>query len=365
MSLPLRASKHAVRLRWALGALWLFDGLLQLAPSNFTPDFFGSMLRMNMSEPPGWLWDLESVIEPFVTAHASAVNALCASVQLAIGFGLFFRCTTRLALGASVPWALCVWLFGESLGGLFGPGASALTGAPGAALLYALAALILWPDATDAEPHGRTLRVLFAELSWVALWLGTAALEAGAMNRVPFIASSQIAGLASGQPAFLAVPNDAIASLIGAHGVVFAAVVGSVQTAIGLGVLSVPTRRAALIAGMTLGAFYGFVGQDLGGIFGNGFTGVFTSGATDPGDAPIIVLLGLSLWCLRPAALLWLPGPTEALTSHRFSTPRVTKQVQSLREGPAPKGTDWRLSFTGLACDKDRQCPEHSLAKSP
>ena len=44
-------------------------------------------------------------------------------------------------------WGLAVWIFGEAFGGIFAPGLSWLFGAPGAALLYAVAgALIALPD---------------------------------------------------------------------------------------------------------------------------------------------------------------------------------------------------------------------------
>ena len=48
-----------------------------------------------------------------------------------------------LALAASIAWALAVWWLGEGLGGVLTGAASPVTGAPGAALLYALAAVLL------------------------------------------------------------------------------------------------------------------------------------------------------------------------------------------------------------------------------
>ena len=62
---------------------------------------------------------------------------------------------SRLAGLASVGWGLVVWIFGESFGGIFAPGQTWLTGAPGAALVYCVAgALIALPTA----PGGTTAR---------------------------------------------------------------------------------------------------------------------------------------------------------------------------------------------------------------
>ena len=52
--------------------------------------------------------------------HQVAVfNAAFATVQLLIAAGLFFRRTVKPALALSIVWAMSVWWFGESLGGIF------------------------------------------------------------------------------------------------------------------------------------------------------------------------------------------------------------------------------------------------------
>ena len=285
------------RLQIALGLLWLLDGILQLKPPMFTPSFYGMMLRMGPSEPPGWLWDLGSRVEPIVTSHSVLANAIFASVQLGIGFGLLWRRSARTALAVSVPWALTVWLFGEAAGGLFSPGASALIGAPGPALIYAAVAILLWPRHGIPAEGGRpyTAWQTVADLVWLALWLGTAALETQALNRAPVTAGGAIYNAGNADPAWLSSINHSVGALIGNHGALFAACTGVVQAAIGIGVFSRRTRTAALGAGIAIGIFYGLLGQDLGGIFSNGLGGLITSGATDPGSAPIVVLLALLL----------------------------------------------------------------------
>ena len=80
------------------------------------------------------------------------VNAAAAAVWIQIGIGIWLLTAargpwSRLGGLASVGWGLVVWIFGEAFGGIFAPGLSWLFGAPGAALLYAVAgALIALPD---------------------------------------------------------------------------------------------------------------------------------------------------------------------------------------------------------------------------
>jgi hypothetical protein len=75
------------------------------------------------------------------------------------------------------------------------------------------------------------------------------------------------------------------------QGAAFAVAAAVAQLAIGLAVLRPRWRRAALGAGIALAVTYGLFGQDLGGLL--------TGRATDPGTAPLLVLLALALWPRR------------------------------------------------------------------
>lgn len=290
-----------------LGLLWLLDGILECQGEFFRPDFFGMMLMMNPAPAPGWLFDLGTRIEPALTSHAFAANAAAAALQLLLGLGLLWRRTARWALAASVPWALAVWLFGEAAGGIFGPGAMAITGAPGPALLYALVAVLVWPGGGGAQSTPLSRRRLRGGLAaWVALWLGTAALQAEMLVRQGRVAGDAIYYAGNGASDWLAQASRGVGGMVGTHGGLFCLAAGLAQAAIGLGVLVPRLRRPALAAGAVLGACYGLVGQDLGGIFSSGLTGVFSSGATDPGSGPLIVLLTAVLWTEQP-----VPDPSE------------------------------------------------------
>ena len=82
---------------------------------------------------------------------------------------------SRLAGLAAVAWGLVVWVFGESFGGIFAPGLSWLTGAPGAVLIYVVAgALVALPE--DAWRSPRLGRLLLAGTG--VFFLGMAVLQA-------------------------------------------------------------------------------------------------------------------------------------------------------------------------------------------
>jgi hypothetical protein len=131
-------------LQLALAGLWLLDALLQYQPMMFSRAF-GQTLAATADGNPRFIarpitWDAT-----LIQRHAVALNVVFATIQLLLGLGIAFRPTVRLALAASVAWAVGVWWFGEGLGGVLTGTASPVTGAPGAAILYALLAVLLWP----------------------------------------------------------------------------------------------------------------------------------------------------------------------------------------------------------------------------
>ena len=82
--------------------------------------------------------------------HVVVLNAIFATIQLALGLGIAWRRTVRLALAASIAWSLAVWWLGEGFGGILAGTASPVNGAPGPVILYAILAVLLWP--ADRDP---------------------------------------------------------------------------------------------------------------------------------------------------------------------------------------------------------------------
>ena len=133
--------------------------------------------------------------------HLVALNAIFATIQLALGLGIAWRPTVKLALGASVAWSLGVWWFGEGLGGILAGSASPVNGAPGAVILYALLAVLLWPaDRDPAAPFvaGRAVGRGVARGLWLVLWASLAFFALLPASRAPRAISGMISDMAAG-----------------------------------------------------------------------------------------------------------------------------------------------------------------------
>jgi hypothetical protein len=281
----------------ALGTLWLLDGLFQLQPYMFTRAFYNGVLGMANMGLPGPVADADYHVATLLTAHPALWNTGFAGLQLMLGLGLLWRRTARVALICSVPWAIGVWAIGEGFGGMFMPGASLLTGAPGPALIYGLLALILLCAAADANsPRGRIGRagLRLGAAGWALIWTTGALLELEGTNHAATVPSAQIANGSYGEPAMFRWIDGVGGHLIGEHGYLFALVLGLLAVFIGWAIFVPRWRRVCLVTGIVVALFVGVVGQDLGA--------VFTGHGTDPGLGPPLVLLALALWRPRTSS---------------------------------------------------------------
>ena len=143
-------------LRIGFGLLWLFDGILQAQPGMPAGLVPRAIEPTALSSPP-WVQHVVNWGGTAWTHHP--VQAGTAAVWIQVGLGLWLLSAphgtlSRLAGLASVGWGLVVWVFGESFGGLFAPGLTWLTGAPGAVLVYVVAgALIALPARAWLSPR--------------------------------------------------------------------------------------------------------------------------------------------------------------------------------------------------------------------
>ncbi len=147
-----------------LGIVWLFDGLLQFRPRMLGSGFVvHAMLTLSNGEPL-WLHRLVIWNAHLLLWHPALADVSVGVIQIGLGIWLITGRYARWALSSSILWAIIVWVIGEAFGGLF-TGASWLgNGAPGAALLYALLSLGLWPT------WHRKQRLIYFQTVAAALW---------------------------------------------------------------------------------------------------------------------------------------------------------------------------------------------------
>lgn len=292
------------RLQLALGALWLLDAVLQYQTFMFTRAFARTLAASAAGNPAlvagPIIWSAR-----LIAHHAVAMNSAFATVQLLLAIGIAWRPTVKIALGASVAWSLAVWWLGEGLGSVLTGQASALSGAPGAVLIYALLAILLWPAATDrpaAFVAGRSAGAPVARALWLALWGALACLSlqpAVSAGRGP---GRMISAMAAGEPGWLGVIDRHLGGLLGHYGLA-----ASIVLAVTLGVIAAgpylprPAARAVVVLAVVAAAVI-WAAEALGG--------VFTGSGTDPNSGPLLALLAVAYW---PSGAGRLPaGPDRA-----------------------------------------------------
>ncbi|HLJ67572.1 MAG TPA: hypothetical protein VKX16_09460, partial [Chloroflexota bacterium] len=155
ISVPIREMKtvrrmtHALcsrrHLQQALGAVWLFDGLLQLQPSMWTQNLVTGIMQPATQGQPAVVGATLTPMVHLASRFVVPTNATILLAQVAVGLCLLSGRFVRPALMVSVVWALGVWYWGEGLGMVLTGQASVLTGAPGAVLLYAVLGLAAYP----------------------------------------------------------------------------------------------------------------------------------------------------------------------------------------------------------------------------
>ncbi|HLJ34978.1 MAG TPA: hypothetical protein VKU38_15080 [Ktedonobacteraceae bacterium] len=140
------------RLTQLLGLLWLIDGILQLQPQMFTMNMVNGVMRPMLDGQPAVVESSLNWIVQVTTQNLILVNLIVAIVQILFGLSLLLDRGVKVALLASIVWSFIVWYGGEGMSMLLTGQAGAITGAPGAVLLYALLALVVYPYAPTSDP---------------------------------------------------------------------------------------------------------------------------------------------------------------------------------------------------------------------
>jgi hypothetical protein len=281
-------------LQLVLAAIWLLDAVLQYQGFMFTKGF-NQMLAGTASGNPTVIAKPVTWDATLIGHHMAALNAIFATIQLLLGLGIAFRPTLRVALGASILWSLGVWWFGEGLGGVLSGAASPLNGAPGAVIIYALLAVLLWPADRELPAPFTAARAVGAHVAralWAVLWLSLAYFALTPANRAPQGVNGMIAGMESGEPAWLQDLQKGMASLVANQGLATSIVLAIALVLIAAGVyLPVRIATATLVLAIVVAAFVW--------VFAEAFGGILAGGATDVNSGPLLALLALAYWPLR------------------------------------------------------------------
>jgi cytochrome oxidase Cu insertion factor (SCO1/SenC/PrrC family) len=287
---PEPAGRQALRI--GFGLLWVLDGLLQVQP-DMAVGLPSQVIEPTATSSPSWVQHLVNWAGTSWSYHP--VQAGAATVWIQIGIGLWLLAAprgtlSRLAGAVSAGWALVVWVFGESFGGIFAPGLTWLSGAPGAVLVYCVAgALLVLPGRCWRTPRlGRLV------LAGYGLFLvGMAVLQAwpgrgfwGASNGQQDTLASMIQSMAqTSQPGFIASLVSGFGSFVSREGLAVNLVVVIALAVTGVAFLS---GRRAIIRPMLIGYIVFCLAvwvltQDLGFFGGLG---------TDPNSMIPMALLG-------------------------------------------------------------------------
>jgi hypothetical protein len=298
-------------LQIVVGLFWLLDGALQLQPFMLRASFARELLAPLGDGQPEVVAGPIHWAANLIVAHPVAWDVPFGIVQLALGLGMLVPRTARLALAASLPWAIGVWWFGEGLSGLASGNASLLSGAPGSVSLYAVLALAAWPHRgrSDVRP------ARWLPLAWAALWVGAAVLQVLPMNNT----GADVAGAvtANGSPSWLAGFESSFAGRIVHHGTLSVVLLVAAEALIGLGVLYRRTLAAAAGAGLLLALAIWVIGQNFGALY--------TGQATDPNTAPLVMVMAVAVLGARSSRAVTAPARGSLPIAAAVSSPAARR----------------------------------------
>jgi len=279
-------------LQITLGVLWVIDAALQLQPYMFGTSFATEVIG---SAGTGQAWFVSAPVghvANMVGGHRAVFNAAFALLQLAIGAGLLVRRIAVPSLLVSIGWSLAVWYLGEGLGGLTGPNAALLTGAPGAALLYAVLAAAAWPT----DRHGGSRQpASWLVFGWAGYWVGGAMLQLHHGPRIGPDLAATIAEGANGVPGWYGRFDFSVARTAVQVSPALIDAFMAIEVLIGLAAIGpAMLRHIAVVVGSLIAVAFWIVGP--------GFSQLLSGHATDPNTPPLVVVLAVAIFGRRAIA---------------------------------------------------------------
>jgi hypothetical protein len=317
-------------LQLGLGLLWLLDAALQFQPYMFTPDFMNQTLGSTAAGNPGVVAQPITWVSNLMAHHIAVYDVVFATIQLALALGLFWRPTVKVALVSSIAWSVAVWWFGEGLGGVLTGGTSVYMGAPGAAILYAFAALLLWPRDDDAAPSGSLalggpLGRFIPRVLWLTLWGSFVYFIVQPGDRAPNALSAMASGMSDGEPGWLRSLDHTLAGALANHGIEVSIAAAVLCIVVAVSPFLDRLNRLGVIAAVLFGAAIWLL-EDFGGIF--------TGRGTDPNSGILIVLLATTFWPLHRVE----PGQRSRGRSSTLSPASSRAQARYISSSP-PAGS--------------------------
>jgi hypothetical protein len=306
-------------LQRVLGVLWLIDGLLQLLPQMWTMNMVNGVMKPMLNGQPGFVEPSLQFIINQTTTHLIAVNLLISVVQILLGLGFIFLSDRWIKelVWASIVWAVVVWYGGEGMSMLLTGQAGALTGAPGAVLLYPLLGLAVYPRKSAADARTSDEGLLSRKvLRWVlaGFWFFAALLQLQAYWWQPGQISQTIGGMVGqgGLNTWLVDPvltplSNATANIETPLNI--ALIVVFLALGIGLAVVKEKQLPSVLIASIVVSVVIWYCSQ--------GFGMILTGMATDFNSGLLLVVMALAVW----------PSSTRLAQSIPDHASRVTQRA--------------------------------------
>jgi hypothetical protein len=286
------------RLRQILGVLWLIDGLLQLQPAMFTMNMVNKVMDPTASGQPGLIAASLNWIIAVTTQNLIAINLLIVVAQIILGILLIAGLWVRGTVIISIIWALIVWYGGEGMSMLLTGQASALTGAPGAVLLYPLLGLAIYPQRTPNDPSGESNEsglLSRLQLRWIlaGFWVFVALLQLQPYWWQDGQISEFISGMTGqgGLDGILLDPMFNVLAIITVHvEVVLNVLLIIIFLALGIGLAVVKQDRVRpwLIASILVSVLLWWGAQ--------GFGMILTGMATDFNSGLLLIVMALGCW---------------------------------------------------------------------
>jgi hypothetical protein len=322
-------------LRIGFGILWIFDGLLQAQPA-MPGEMPSRVLAAAVAGSPGWLVRTVGWAATGWSAHPVQAAAGAVWVQLGIGVWLVSAASPRWSRAAglvSLGWGLVVWIFGEALGSTLAPGLSWLTGAPGAALFYCAAGLLLalpptwWRDRRLGRGMLQASGAVMVAFAVLQAWPGRGSWQGKLHGQPGSLAAGIDAMAAARQPAVLHSFVSDAGSVAAGHGFAINLAAVIVLGATGCCLLTgrAAVGRAAAVAAIVLCVADWVFVQDLGFLGGLG---------TDPNSmVPQAIILTAGL-----VAMAAVPVPASAQDGARRHALTARVLTAPVPAAPVPAG---------------------------